>query len=117
MIRTFVWPALGAVLGMAVADPAFAHLPLHTQGTRPPVIHAIDTSQKKRGYGGVLMRFADTLARQGNCRTVILNAIDSEVGFYEKLEYKKVASAAPIPLDDETYWPMQRSVLYHQRPK
>jgi len=78
---------------------------------------AIDTSQKKRGYGGVLMRFADTLARQGNCRTVILNAIDSEVGFYEKLEYKKVASAAPIPLDDETYWPMQRSVLYHQRPK
>jgi hypothetical protein len=78
---------------------------------------AIDVSQKKRGYGGVLMRFADTLARQGNCRTVVLNAIESEVGFYEKLEYKKVASATPIPLDDETYWPMQRSVLYHQRTK
>ena len=46
MIRTFVWPALGAVLGMAVADPAFAHLPLRTQGTRPPIINVIDTAKK-----------------------------------------------------------------------
>jgi len=47
MIRTFVWPALGAVLGMAVADPAFAHLPLRTQGTRrPPVINVIDTAKE-----------------------------------------------------------------------
>jgi len=36
MIRTFVWPALGAVLGMAVADPAFAHLPLRTQADTLP---------------------------------------------------------------------------------
>jgi hypothetical protein len=46
MIRTFVWPILGAVLGMAVADPAFAHVPLRAQGTRPPVVNVIDTGKK-----------------------------------------------------------------------
>jgi len=46
MIRTFVWPALAGMLGLAVAEPAFAHLPLHTQGTRPPIINVIDTGQK-----------------------------------------------------------------------
>ena len=78
---------------------------------------AIDDGQKRRGYGGDLMRFADTLARQGNCRTVFLNAIESKIGFYESLDYKQVAPSTPILLEDETCWPMQRSVLYHQRPK
>ena len=45
MIRTFVWPALG-LLGLAVAEPAFAHLPIGTNGTRPPVVNVIDTGKK-----------------------------------------------------------------------
>jgi hypothetical protein len=46
MIRTFVWPALAGMLGLAVAEPAFAHLPIRTNGTRPPVINVIDTGKK-----------------------------------------------------------------------
>ncbi len=46
MNRTFVWPALGAILGLVVAEPAFAHLPLRTQGTRPAVVQVVDTGTK-----------------------------------------------------------------------
>jgi hypothetical protein len=43
MNRTFVWPTLGLFLGLAVADPAFSHVRLSTQGTRPPVVQVVDT--------------------------------------------------------------------------
>lgn len=46
MNRTFVWPALGAALGLVVADAAFAHLPLRTQGARPPVVQVVDTGTR-----------------------------------------------------------------------
>ncbi len=76
---------------------------------------AMDVSQKKKGYGGVLMRFADTLARQGNCRAVRLLAIKEQVEFYKGLEYRLV-EGKPFRLDAEEYWPMERTVLYHQSP-
>lgn len=75
-----------------------------------------DPEQQGKGYGGILMRFADTLARQGRCRAVRLLAIEGKVEFYEKHEYRKVGGAAPIQLDGETYLPMEKAVLYHQSP-
>ncbi|MGB7748416.1 MAG: GNAT family N-acetyltransferase [Verrucomicrobiia bacterium] len=43
---------------------------------------AVDEKQKK-GFGAILMRFADTLARQSNCLCVRLNAIENKITFYE----------------------------------
>lgn len=92
------------------------YLTIHFAGDKAFIDEvAVDKGLKGRGYGGVLMRFADTMARQTNCRVVVLNGIDEQVGFYENLSYRKVAEAAPLILDDEKYWPMSRAVLYHQR--
>jgi len=78
---------------------------------------AVDKGQRKHGYGGVLLRFADTMARQANCRTVRLNAISDKVPYYEGANYHKISNTDSIRLDDaEVYWPMERTVLYHQRP-
>lgn len=75
-----------------------------------------DPEQRSKGYGGILMRFADTLARQGKCRAVRLLAIKNKVEYYEKHEYSRVSDAKPIRLDDEEYHPMEKAVLYHQSP-
>lgn len=75
-----------------------------------------DPEQRSKGYGGILMRFADTLARQGKCRVVRLLAIRNKVEYYEKHEYRRVSDAEPIRLDDEEYLPMEKSILYHQSP-
>lgn len=75
-----------------------------------------DPQQRSKGYGGILMRFADTLARQGNCRVVRLLAIKNNVEYYEKHEYRRIEDAKPIPLDNEEYFPMEKAVLYHQSP-
>ncbi len=72
-------------------------------------------STKSSGYGGILMRFADTLARQTNCALVQLNAIENQVSFYLKFGYRKIDGRRPLTLDDEIFWPMERTVLYHQR--
>lgn len=78
---------------------------------------AVDKQQRKHGYGGVMLRFADTMARQANCRTVRLNAINNKVSYYETAGYHKISNTDSIRLDDtEIYWPMERTVLYHQRP-
>jgi ribosomal protein S18 acetylase RimI-like enzyme len=68
---------------------------------------------KERGYGGVLLRFAESLARQSDCRTIRLNAISNKVKMYEGFGYQK-AGRVPLTLDDEEYHPMDRLVLYHQ---
>lgn len=77
---------------------------------------AVDLSQQKKGYGGVLMRFADTLARQGNCPVVRLLAIKKNVEFYKAFEFRPVEGKESIRLDDEEYWPMEKAVLYHHSP-
>ena len=77
---------------------------------------AVDLSQQKKGYGGVLMRFADTLARQGNCPVVRLLAIKNNVEFYKAFEFRLVEGKESIRLDDEEYWPMEKAVLYHHSP-
>lgn len=106
---TYVLVRRGTIMG---------YLTVHFSGDTMSIDEVVvDADQKSQGYGGILMRFADSLARQANCRSVALNAIEQRVGFYENLEYKKIGGASPIRLDDETYWPMQRPVLYHQRAK
>jgi GNAT superfamily N-acetyltransferase len=75
-----------------------------------------DPEKRGIGYGGILMRFADTLARQGKCRVVRLLAIRDKVEWYEKHEFRRVSDAEWIRLDDEEYLPMEKAVLYHQSP-
>jgi N-acetylglutamate synthase-like GNAT family acetyltransferase len=75
----------------------------------------VDKTQQKHGYGGVLLRFADTIARQTNCRSVLLHAIKNKIEFYEYCGYR-LMSGEPIPLDDEMYYAMERSLLYHDGP-
>jgi N-acetylglutamate synthase-like GNAT family acetyltransferase/hypoxanthine phosphoribosyltransferase len=75
-----------------------------------------DPSCRGQGYGGILLRFADTLARQGKCRAVRLLAISNQIDFYEKHEYIRAAAVKPIQLDKEEYHPMEKAVLYHQSP-
>jgi GNAT superfamily N-acetyltransferase len=74
---------------------------------------AIDQRFEGRGYGGILMRFADTLARQSNCTWVRLNAVEDKVSFYEKFDYRLISGRAPISLDDKKYYPMEHKVVYN----
>jgi GNAT superfamily N-acetyltransferase len=73
---------------------------------------AVDESCLKKGYGAILMRFADTLARQSNCLWVRLNAIENKIQFYEGFGYRLTPGRKPIVLDDETYHPMEHKVVY-----
>lgn len=75
---------------------------------------AVDKKHHGKKFGGILLRFADTLARQSNCWVVRLNAIKEKITFYEGFGYKLVAGREPIRLDDEEYWLMERQVIYHQ---
>jgi len=77
---------------------------------------AIDNEQKSKGYGGILMRFADTLGRQLNVQSIRLNAIKAEVDFYKKRGYTEIPGQKPLLLGKEEYFPMSRQVLYHQKP-
>lgn len=67
------------------------------------------------GYGGILLRFAETLARQGDARFVRLHAIEERIPFYGKHGYHPVPGAKPLRLDTEVYHLMERPVLYHLR--
>ena len=71
---------------------------------------AVDVSQAKKGYGAILMRFADTLARQSNCSWVRLNAIENKIPYYRGFGYEITPGREKISLDDEVYWPMQHKI-------
>jgi hypothetical protein len=87
------------------------------EGVRPKTLTILEiAAEKGRGFGGVLMRFADTLARQTDCGTVRLNAIEERVSFYRHCGYRECPGAAKLTLDDEIYQPMERPVLYHHHP-
>lgn len=73
----------------------------------------VDDSVRGKGYGGVLIRFADTLARQGSCQRIHLNAIIDRVDTYKGFGYRR-NSKPELVLDTEVYHPMEREVLYHQ---
>ena len=73
----------------------------------------VDTTLRDSGYGGILIRFAETLARQGNCQTVRLNAIEARTDLYKRFGYRR-SSKPELKLGSEVYHPMEREVLYHQ---
>ncbi len=74
---------------------------------------AVGKQHKGEGHGGVLLRFADTLARHRDCRCVQLNAIKEQYSWYKKNGYKLLPGRKPILLDGEEYSPMERVLLYH----
>jgi N-acetylglutamate synthase-like GNAT family acetyltransferase len=77
----------------------------------------VDPALQDTGYGGVLMRFADTLARQTDCALVCLNAIEARVPWYQQRGYEVSAGKQILELENERYQPMERRVLYHQQPR
>jgi GNAT superfamily N-acetyltransferase len=72
---------------------------------------AVCREQRQKGYGPILMRFADNLARQSNCNLIRLNAIGERITFYESFGYKKIPGRDPIKLDAEIYYPMEYKVM------
>jgi hypothetical protein len=76
----------------------------------------VDQTLRENGYGGILLRFADTLARQTNSKMIQLLGFADKVPMYrDRFGYRELAGRDPIKLDDETYTPMHRELLYHQR--
>jgi GNAT superfamily N-acetyltransferase len=74
---------------------------------------ALAQNEQGHGYGGVLMRFAETLARQNDCRGVRLNAIKDRVPWYEKLGYGSVPGRPCLHVEAEEYHPMEKLLLHH----
>ena len=78
------------------------------------VIDEVAVGQGKRyrgkGYGGILLRFAETLGRQSDCTAIQLHAIENRVNFYEHFGYQLVP-VEPLHLDGETYVLMRKPVV------
>jgi len=72
---------------------------------------ALDEKHHGKNLGGVLLRFADTLARQSDCKFVRLYAISIKVKFYEHFGYR-VLSAASVRLQGQEYILMERALLH-----
>lgn len=77
----------------------------------------VDQSARGAGHGGILLRFAETLARQSDAHSVRLHAIEERIPFYAKHGYHPVAGVKSLRLDAEIYHLMERPVLYHLRPR
>ncbi len=73
---------------------------------------AVDRQHQGKNLGAVLMRFADSMARQFDCRAIRLHAIADKVDFYKAFGYKPVAESA-LMLDDEEYWLMEKAVIHN----
>ena len=87
----------------------------------PGILHVdeivIGTAARGAGLGGILLRFAETLARQSDATFVRLHAIEERISFYEKHGYHPVPGTHALRLDAEVYRLMERPVLYHLRPR
>ncbi|WCJ58053.1 GNAT family N-acetyltransferase [Fontisphaera persica] len=71
---------------------------------------AVDRQHQGKNLGAIMMRFADTMARQLNCLTIQLHAIAQKRPFYEGFGYRLKADQ-PIKLATEEYWLMQKPLL------
>ncbi|MEI9895099.1 MAG: GNAT family N-acetyltransferase [Chthoniobacter sp.] len=72
-------------------------------------------AQRSEGYGGVLLRFAETMARQAECRSIRLNAHEDRIPVYEGFNYGPIPGRGVLQLEAERYQPMEKAVLYHQK--
>jgi len=78
---------------------------------------AVDKSAQGRGYGGVLLRFAETLTRRHGCRCIQLHAISSRADWYKKFGFQAVPGFAPVRLDKlEEYVLMEKRLVHHVPP-
>ena len=105
---TYVLERSGKIVGFLTIHP------IENDGLAIDEI-VIDPNEQSHGYGGILLRFADNMARQSDCHLVRLNAIKGKVSLYEKFGYEPCAGKSSLFLDEEEYVPMHRKVLYHQR--
>lgn len=97
------------------AGCAVGYLTVHLEPGRKSLVIdeiALDQAWHGKKLGGVLLRFACTLARHHDCRKVKLNAIDAQVSFYVKYGFKESPGRSPLTLDSETYHPMEKSILH-----
>jgi N-acetylglutamate synthase-like GNAT family acetyltransferase len=88
------------------------YLTVHRGKKNTLVVDELAVDQRYRGkkWGGVLMRFADTLARQSDCEFLKLYAIEDQVKFYKHHNFS-LLTKKPLQLDGESYFPMQKPLL------
>lgn len=94
---------------------AIGYLTVHMEPGRKSLVIdevALDTAWHGKKLGGIFLRFACTLARHHDCKKVKLNAIANRVDFYEGYGFKKSPGRDPLTLDQETYHPMEKSILH-----
>lgn len=77
---------------------------------------AIAKDLKRKKYGGTLMRWAETVARQSSCAEITLWAIESGVPFYEAQDYRLDQSKSDMTLDGDKFKLMRKKILYHLSP-
>ncbi|MFA5257488.1 MAG: GNAT family N-acetyltransferase [Opitutales bacterium] len=106
---TYMLTRAGAIMGfLTVSTPKKKSLCIEEIVVAP--------EHRQKGYGGILLRFADTFARHRDCIYVTLNAIENRIAYYESFDYHCVPDSKPIKLNSELYFPMRRRVLYSQCP-
>lgn len=71
---------------------------------------------RDHGYGGVLLRFAETMARHSECWSIRLNALRQRIPVYDGFGYRPIPGKEMLRLGAEEYQPMEKAVLYHQSP-
>lgn len=97
-------------------DEILGYLTIHRPEIGCLMIDEVALSKKHQGkkLGGILLRFADTLARQSDCKFIRLQSISNQVKFYKKFGYYAL-SEEPIRLNDEKYILMERAILNRLR--
>ena len=100
---------------LEAGDGIAGYLTIHHSGDGCLIVDEVAIAKKHKGkkWGAVLMRFADTLARQCNCRRIELNAIECKASWYNGFEYVQKPGASPILLTGEKYIPMEKPILHH----
>ncbi len=94
-------------------DEVLGYLTIHGPDDGRLMIDEVARAEKYHGknLGGILLRFADTLARQSDCKFIRLYAISNQVEFYKRFGYR-VLAAAPVSLEGEEYILMERALLH-----
>lgn len=104
--RTYLMDKAGAAIG---------YLTVHMEAGRKSLVIdelALDPAWRGQHLGGVLIRFACTLARHHDCKKIKLNAIADRVGFYTHNGFSVSPGRHPLTLDSETYHPMEKPLLH-----
>lgn len=101
---TYVLEASNQIMGYVMVG--FVERDLHVEAV------AVEKRAQGKGYGAALLRWAETIARQADCRRVELWGIDEAVELYGKFKYQKIAGQQ-MKLDDGVYFRMVKPILSH----